>query len=133
VPDSFAYYGVPGSSTDIYGGALTCTSTGFLYHVPSGLCVTARTNGTTYPIYDGSMSIYTLDICNTCGDNGITPGTPQKNQYFCSLAQPLSQPNLCLVLYGDLNAIDGYYGASQGTGSVAFPSVNNGVCIQPPA
>lgn len=111
----------PDKFTPLFG----CTSFGYMYHVPSGLCITANAASSTYPLYEGGA--ITLQPCDACSSTG-----PPVNQTFCTdmYTQGKYSPYQCMF-FGDTTLSDSCYGANYeaGPGSSVFTLQISGECI----
>ncbi|CZS88288.1 uncharacterized protein RAG0_00006 [Rhynchosporium agropyri] len=124
--DGFAYYQVPNS---ILPATDECSNFGYLYHVDSGLCVTANaTSNGEGPKFDGSELV--LEPCGLCA------GKPDIDQRFCVASTEgianRDRPYQCLFFYGDFVNPLPYYGTVYGEGpdlAVATLNAGPGDCI----
>jgi len=117
--DSFAFYQI---STVVHPPTIGCSTFGYIYHVNTGLCLTANQTSDVYPEYEGGA--IELAPCNTCVD------IPPTNQTFCTDEYMVGVyvPYQCTLFYGDTTSSNSFYGPTYGAG----PSevlIDKGDCI----
>ncbi|KAE9362984.1 carbohydrate-binding module family 18 protein [Stipitochalara longipes BDJ] len=123
--DSFAFYQV---STSMEPPTIGCATFGYIYHIPSGLCVTANKTQGAYPDFQGSDM--KLEPCYSCS---VTEGPPQE-QLFCTDAYTLDiyLPYQCMLFFEDTTFPNSFYGPTYGPGPVPTAStvlLDGGECI----
>jgi hypothetical protein len=120
--DEIAYYEV---SSIIAPPTIGCATFGYLYHVNSGLCLSANKTADAYPEYDNANLL--LEPCHACNN------TPPVDQMFCTdeYTIGLYDPDVCVLFYGDTELPNSFYGPSYVTGAPdpAIVMIDGGSCI----
>lgn len=123
--DQFAFYQV---STLIAPPSIGCATFGYIYHIDSGLCVTANKTGNAYPDFEGADMA--LEPCYSCS---TTLGPPEE-QLFCTDEYTLGlyDPYQCVLFFGDTTFPNSFYGPTYGPGlgpTVSTVLIDGGECI----
>ncbi|KAJ9665419.1 hypothetical protein H2201_004497 [Coniosporium apollinis] len=120
--DIFVYYAVPNSNT------VGCASTGYIYHVDSGLCLTQSKTSESAPMYVRRTT--TLQPCD------ISDTAPPMSQKYChnSLILTTYYPDQCYTFYGD-GAFDldyEWYGLGPGYKEGAYLDISPNTYVSRP-